>query len=402
MMKKTLALILAALMALTALSFVACGSINKTEVSVIWAGEADIKVPDSLINCMDRAMYIQNIHYKNYGAEGSGEKQYDLAKAAVDGGCAVLVVEVINPLEVGRYIELAKGKSIPVIFIGNQLVSSAVALYEATAGAYDKCVIVRSNSDTAYTVQAKQIADYVKENFDAVDRNGDRKITYMTYLSKNETAKVAAKVNELLATEEYAIKVGGMFSKETVNTELVFYPDAPVTIPSMNYYPALGAASAQDAIMKKNQDAIELIITDDDTVARDVLVTLQKHGFNKDELVTKCIALFTVGFEADYKAYVLENKPKDESKVQEYLENSKHLCDLTVVEEEDLAVMIWNTKNVIGTGRIAGTVIEDQDAITGAVASIVRNFIKGKTAFDGLDSELVKDGKEYLVPYIAN
>ena len=54
--------------------------------------------------------------------------------------------------------------------------------------------------------------------------------------------------------------------------------------------------------------------------------------------------------------------------------------------------MIWNTKNVIGSGRLAGTVIEDQDAIAAAIAATVRNFIKGNSAFNGLDEELV-DGK---------
>ena len=63
--------------------------------------------------------------------------------------------------------------------------------------------------------------------------------------------------------------------------------------------------------------------------------------------------------------------------------------------------MIWNTKNVIASGRLAGTVIEDQDAIAAAISAAVRNFIKGDEAFKGLDGELV-DGDRYLIPYIPN
>ena len=82
-MKKIISLILVALFALSAITLTAC-SINSTEVSILWSDKGEVLVPDSLINCIERAMYIENISYKHYGANGDHETQLGQAKAAVE------------------------------------------------------------------------------------------------------------------------------------------------------------------------------------------------------------------------------------------------------------------------------------------------------------------------------
>ena len=212
----------------------------------------------------------------------------------------------------------------------------------------------------------------------------------------------AAEANKLLKEgADYEIEIGGGCNKDTVRTELVFYDDKN----PLKYLSSFGADFAHREIMEKYNDekknTVELVITADDATALKILETLQSFDFNTNKLETHFIPVFTVGFEADYKNYVLAKAPIDEEKRAEYLENNKYLCDLTIVAEEDLEVMIWNTKNVIGSGRLAGTVIEDQDAIAATIAAAVRNFIKGDSAFNELDEECV-DGNKYLVPYIPN
>lgn len=403
-MKKIIALILIALFTLTALSLTACGGINDSEVAILWSGKDTAEVPDSLINCIDRAMYIENINYKNYGANGNADTQYDQAKAAVDGGCSALIVEPVNPIDAGKYIELAKSKNIPIIFIGTDVVSAAVAAYNVIHGEYDKCFIVKSNVSNIAQIQGKLIADYVKENYEAIDRNKDGKISYVSYSSSTLAINTADEANKLLAEgEDYEISVGKGCNGETTRTELVFYDDKN----PLKFVPSLGATVTQSVIMEKYNDeaenTVELIITDSDLTALEVLVALQSKDFNTNKLKTHYIPVFTVGFETDYKNFVLAGAPEDEDDKAEYFENAKYLCDLTVVADEDLEIMIWNTKNVISSGRLAGTVIADQDAIAGAVAKIIRNFVKGDEAFDGLNKDCISEnGKEYLVNYIAN
>ena len=57
-MKKIIALILVALMVISTFAFTSCGSVNKADVAILWSGDGEVKVPNSLINCMERAMLL--------------------------------------------------------------------------------------------------------------------------------------------------------------------------------------------------------------------------------------------------------------------------------------------------------------------------------------------------------
>ena len=59
-MKKWIAMLLLAAMML---SLAACGKVNDSPVAILWSGDGEVKVPNSLINSMERAMYIENIRY---------------------------------------------------------------------------------------------------------------------------------------------------------------------------------------------------------------------------------------------------------------------------------------------------------------------------------------------------
>ena len=65
---------------------------------------------------------------------------------------------------------------------------------------------------------------------------------------------------------------------------------------------------------------------------------------------------------------------------------------------EDLDEMIFNTTNVIDTGRLAGTALEDQDAMAESVAKILRNLFKEKNAFDKVEIGEIK-GSTLLIDY---
>ena len=391
-MKKIISLILVALFSLSALSLVACGSINSSEVSILWSGNGEVKVPDSLINCIERAMYIENINYKHYGANNDHKAQLEQAKASVKAGCAALVIEPVDAAKAGEFVAIAKEKSVPVIFIGH--------VAENVLDSYEKCVAIYADDATIAKTQGELIADYVKENFVKLDRNNDGKISYVDYSNTIAPSESAAEANKLLKEDpDYEIEIGGGCNKDKTRTELVFYDDKN----PLKYLPSFGADLAHREIMEKYNDekknTVELVITADDATALKILETLQSFDFNTNKLETHFIPVFTVGFEADYKNYVLAKAPIDAEKRAEYLEKSKYLCDLTVVEKEDVEIMIWNTKNVIDAGRLAGTAIEDQDAIAAAIAAAVRNFVKGDKPFSGLDEQNV-DGKQYLIPYI--
>jgi hypothetical protein len=380
-----------------ALGIVSCGTINsENKVVVLWKNEATTNDPNSLMNAFDRAMYIENISYEYKGAKGNADEQLAQAKAAIDNGCAVLAVELVDGTIAAEIVELAKAKEIPVVFFN-------CAVADEVLASYDKCFLVASDTDKIAKYQSELILDYIKENHKDIDKDGDKKISYVNY---NVSEEVAELVNAELKKGLYD---GGLLGtgimKKKIDLELV----------------SLGNSIPKDL---KDLKKVELIITGNDKDACDALVKLQEKDYNTDKLATKFVPIFTVGSDFDYKAHVVANRPAlsadmiiDEEKdsqqtidakdkkikelCKEYYKKNKFLVDLTNVDEVDVDDMIYTTTNIIGDGRISGTVTEDKDTISLTVAAICRNLIKNKSAFDGIDKELV-DGSKVKISYIKN
>ena len=264
--------------------------------------------------------------------------------------------------------------------------------------------------DTIPDVQGVIIADYIKSNFKALDKNADGKISYFAYgTGIISTSAAVEKANELLATEDYTVKTA---DKKKINTSVVFYDETN----ALKTLSPIGAGEAQVSIMEKDAKAVELVVTESDIVAFDVLNAIQKKDYNTNKLTTNFVPIFTVGEAMDYKEHVLAGRPEipedlvikdgDSNKVikeknkaikkigelNKYYADNAFLVDLTTVDESELDEMIYTTINVIDSGRISGTVINDNDTIAVSVATIVKNFVKGKGMLDGVASK-VKDGE---------
>jgi len=334
-------------------------------------------------------MYIENIDCTYYGANGDAAKQRDQAKAALDGGAQVLVVELVpNSLFANEIITAAKEKNVPVIFFNCTLASGLIELFNS----YDKCYFIESDISTIADVQGELIADYVKANYKNIDKNEDRTILATAYLSMLFSKDAVEKANELLATEDYAISTFPIFGEKfNLSVELV-----------------------SDTQLLDS----ELILTDNDQLALAALIELQKNDYNTDKLVEKIIPIVTVGESVDYKALVLSGRGKyvseddlikddDDQKtidaknekfksnkeLQDYYESQKYLVDLTSVKESELKEMVYTTRNVIDAGRIAGSAIEDKDAMAAAVAKVVKNLCQGIDFAKDLVAE-PKEGEE--------
>lgn len=324
-MKKGIAMLL--LVALV-LGLCACGPVNEKTVAVLWADGDKAVSPNSLINAMDRAMYIENVDYTYYGAQGDAQKQLAQAQEALTADCGVLMVELIDEAAAADFVELAKAASVPVVFFNCEVDASV-------SGSYDKCVVVRTNEETRMSKYTEMIQEYLtdKKNVGKLDRNEDKKIT-------------------ILCCQE-----------EQITLEL---PKGSVDVEFVEEGTVVDITS------------VEMILTDDDAEAQRILVTLQDQDYNTDKLTTHYVAIFTVGNEADYKAYVLEGAPQEEAARKAHFEANKYLVDLSAVDEEDMKEMIYTTTNVIGDGRIAGTAMEDYDAIAVAAAEACAALATGK------------------------
>jgi len=370
-MKKLIAI---ALIAVMVLGMAACGTINKAEVSVLWSGDGVVKVPNSLINAMERAMYSVNVSYKHYGAKGDQAEQTKQAEAALNAGCAALVVELVDASAAQTIVDAAKAKNVPVIFIN-------CAVEEAVVKTYNKCVLVDTNDTTMASVLGKLIGKNLadEKTFKKLDRNGDGKITYAVAEVQGAAAR-SSEADAIVAAVNEALK-------EAKLAELVAH-----------------TTSASDAIATFTEESasVELILAMDDQTALGILVALQAKGYNKDRLTTHFVPVYTVGDTADYKALVLADRPagaQEDDAVQEYYKSMQYILDLRNVEDEDLDALICTTSTIIGNGRLSGTAIEDYDGIAVAAATVLRNLLKGTDTFKDISAETVSGSWAVKVPY---
>lgn len=368
-MKKIISLLLISVMVL---GLAACGTVNDTDVAILWDDAGSVKVPQSLINAFERAMYSKKIAYTHYGANGDSAEQIKQAEEALDAGCAVLLVKLVDPATAQTVADLAKAKETPVIFFESNVDASVIESYE-------KCASVDTDDATVAEAMGEMIGGYIVENAESLglDRNGDGKISYLSFNEEATSAYVDA-VNKVL--------------KDAGAAEITSWDGALTS-------DEIGAA-VKECLESENEP--ELFLTENDTEALELLVALQENGYNKDKLKTHLIPVFTVGTDVDYKTYVLEDKPegtREDEAVMEYYESVKYIVDLTAVEDDELDEMIYNTSNVIDTSRLTGTAIEDYDAVAAAVAAMTANLITGAELLDGVSEELSTEGRTVKVPY---
>ena len=383
-MKKILALLLALVMVL---GLAACGTVNKTEVSVLWSGNGEVKAPNSLINAMERAMYSVNISYKHYGANGDQAAQTSQAQSALDAGCSALVVELVDAAAAQTIVDAAKAKNVPVVFFN-------CAVEEAVVKSYNKCVLVDTDVASMTSVLGQLIGTHLtadkQKKFKEYDRNGDGKISYLA-IGASDAAVEAT--NKVLAEKKLP-------NLEAVNVNFADLKAENFTVEKKAFF--FFKKVTEYGKLTSGDQIVELIFTENDASAMEIFTQLQAMGFNKDKLATHFVPVYTTGDTADYKALVLADRPEgahNDEAVQNYYESKQYILDLRNVEEKNLPDLICTTANIIGDGRLSGSAIEDYDGIAVATATILRNLLKGADTFKDIEAETVTGNCIVKIPY---
>ncbi len=400
-MKKIFAV---ALVIVMVLGMCAC-SINKNEVSVLWSGASDKATdPNSLINAMDRALYIENISYKHYAASGDQAKQTQQAQTAVDAGCAALLVELVDSAAAQSIVDLAKAKNIPVVFFGCDV-------DEAIVKSYDKCALVTTDDALLAEGYSAMVYSYFASDVDkqrkaaekgkkeeGLDKDGDGNITYLALtdllITKPDTVKGNPYgLKDKMFVDYQFVSVNGTLDDLTVK----------IVQKEKKVFFFFKQVIEEAQLVTADGKIVEAIFAEDDQQTLEMLVRLQQQGLNADKLTTHFIPVFTVGADADYKAYVMKDMPEGEASRKEYLESVMQLIDMTTIEKkewkkwenkEENAVdsMIFNTLNQVSAGKLSGTTVEDYDALAESAAAVAAKLIKGKQ----VDEAVVK------IPYTFN
>ena len=324
-MKKTLALILSAVMMLSLLA--GCGNKNNApanggsngseantpaasdmNVAVFYYDFSDVYI-SSVRTAMDEKLASLGIKPNNYDGAGNQATQTDQINTAIANGADLLVVNIVetsSPDAAMNAVEAAKTAGIPIIFFNREVSNDVV-------NSYDKCAFVGTDAPEAGHMQGKMIGEYLVANYDAVDLNKDGNISYVMFKGQEGNAEAEARTQfgvedantvltgagkpELVyynasATDKYLVDQGGKWSAQAANDYM---------------------ATILPEYSEANGNMVELIICNNDGMAEGAVSALQGAGYNlgyddKGELQSVSIPVFGVDATDSAKQLINEGK----------------------------------------------------------------------------------------------
>lgn len=232
---------------------------------------------------LDEQLKAIGIEPKNWDAAGSQPTQSDQVNTAIADGTNLLIVNIVetstsDPAK--DIVEAARAKDIPVIFFNREVADNAVI------NSYDKCAFVGTNAPDAGHMQGEMIGNYLVENYDKVDLNGDGKISYVMFKGQEANAEAEART-------QFGVEDANKVLTAAGKPELEYYDTGASTKYLVDTNGKWSSTAANDYMVtllgsynKDNNNMIELVIANNDDMALGAISALQNVGYNNGEGTT--------------------------------------------------------------------------------------------------------------------
>ena len=297
---------------------------------------------------LDSALDAAGIQYQDYDSNNSQTTQSEQVTTAIAQGATVLVVNLVDTGsdDAAKNI-ITQANGVPVIFFNRSVSEEAVT-------SSDKCVFVGTDYEMAGHMQGEMIGNYLLENYDALDLNGDGTISYVMFKGQEGNAEADART-------KYGQEDADAILAGAGKPALSFYDSAnsnKYLVDQAGAWSSAAATEYMQTIMSQyseaNNNMVELVIANNDEMAIGAVTALQNAGYNKDGATV--IPVFGV-------------------------------------DATDAA------KDAIEAGSMIGTIKQDAEGMANTIANITANFMDGKAAFDGVDSANVVGTWRVNIPY---
>ena len=311
-MKKVLAFVLSMAMVF---ALVACGGNNSTtnngttgnnastndgttddgasgegmNISVLYYNYSDAFI-SNVRNEMDAKWAEMGITANNQDGQTNAGTQLDQVNTAIANGAQALVVNAVEASAdetTQAIVDAAKNANIPVIFF-NREVSDAVV------NSYEQAAFVGTDPAEAGHMQGELIGNYLIENYDAVDLNGDGVISYVMFKGQENNPEADYRT-------QYSVEDANAILTEAGYPEFSYYDSAAATQYLVDPNGSWSAAAAQDymttilsAYSEANGNMVELVIANNDDMGLGAITALETAGYNTGAEGSTTIPVFTV------------------------------------------------------------------------------------------------------------
>ena len=337
-MRKALALAMAAVMSLGLMT--GCGAkedpagsaasspaastpvAQELNVGVFYYDFSDIYISTVRSN-MDAMLKDMGVKFTNYDAAGSQPTQTDQVNTAITAGANLLIVNIVETATSAPaqdIVDAARSAGIPVIFFNREVADNAVingydkcafvgtnapdeVADNAVINGYDKCAFVGTNAPDAGHMQGEMIGNYLMDNYDTVDLNGDGVISYVMFKGQEGNAEAEART-------QFAVEDADAILTAAGKPALAYYDAAAATKYLVDTNGKWSAQAANDYMVsllgsynEGNKNMVEVVICNNDGMAEGAIAALQNVGYNNGEGTT-IIPVFGVDATDSAKALI--------------------------------------------------------------------------------------------------
>lgn len=303
----------------------------------------------SVRDAMDQAWKAAGIANQNNDGQNNQTTQSEQVTTAVQDA-DLLVVNYVQTAAADPAIEIvnqAKEAGIPVIFFNREVTDELI-------NSYDKAVFVGTKAIEAGQLQGKMVGDYVLANFDALDLNGDGKISYAMF--KGEQGN-----NESELRTQYGVEDADKILTAAGKPALEYFDQNNASKYQVDPNGRWSAQAAFELMQtnlasysEANNNMIELVIANNDGMAEGAISALNAAGYNTGG--DKKIPVFGVDATDAAKTLIAENK-------------------------------------------MTGTVMQDAVGMADTIVQIAQNMLEGKDMLDGVTSPVDASVAKVRIPY---
>ncbi len=281
-MKKLLAILLSAALMV---SLVACSSDEGAtdggdegmahNVHVFYYSFADTYISTVRV-ALDAALEGYGLTYQNHDANTNQTTQTEQISTAIASGATMLVVNIVetgSDSAAQNIIDMATEADVPVIFFNREISDDMV-------NSYAKSVFVGTNASEAGHMQGGLIGEYVLENYDMLDLNGDGTIQYIMFKGQEGNVEADTRTQYGVEDADAALTAAGKPALEFYDSEnsdkYLVDPEGAWSAAAAQNYMATVLTQYNDA----NNNMVELVICNNDGMAEGAISALQTVDYN--------------------------------------------------------------------------------------------------------------------------